>query len=145
MSDFLHFVSFPNYKPTLHTHNISIRNYYTCLEDVIRILYELRYDDKHIREVYAAFHESGYLNDTLLNVRACIIQLKPNKICLLENTTATVRSERVMFIRMYEFTGGAQQRCNTIQNAIVYIVLGLFAIVGLNISLSKLFEMFISS
>jgi hypothetical protein len=150
MSSFQNFISFPNYTPTLRTNKVIVRNNYARVEDVIRTLYELHYNDKHIREVYAAFHESGYLIDTLMNVRACVIQLEPiccscDKIHVLENTTLTVRSERVMYIRMYEFTGGTQRRCKDIQNAMFCVFLGLFAIVGLVVSLREIGELVISS
>lgn len=150
MSSFQYFISFPNYTPTLRTSNIITRSHYKRVEDVIRTLYELHYNDKHIREVYTAFHESGYLIDTLMNVRACVLQLEPiccgsDKICLLENASLTVRSERVMYIRMYEFTGGTQRRCRDIQNAMFCVFLGLFAIVGLVVSLREVGELFISS
>ena len=149
MTSFHNFVSFPNYKPTLRINKVISQQNYTRVEDIIRILYDLHYNDKHIREVYAAFHESGHFIDTLMNVRACVIQLEPiccgfDKICILENTTMTVRSERVMYIRMYEFTGGTKRRCNYIQNSMFCVLLGLFAIIGLAISIRGTVGMFIS-
>jgi hypothetical protein len=150
MTSFQDFVSFPNYKPTLRINKVIFQYNYTRVEDVIRTLYALHYNDKHIRKVYSAFHESGHLIDTLMNVRACVIQLEPiccgfDKICILENTTMTVRSERVMYIRMYEFTGGTKRRCNDIQNAMFCVLLGLFAIVGLVLSIRETIDMVISS
>lgn len=143
------FLSFPNYTPTLRSSKIIRRGNYVRLEDVIRSLYELNFHDHHIREVYAAFHESGYLMHTLQSVRAVVIQIEPicctmDKIHVLDNS-AVARSERVMYIRMHDFVGGERRRCNDIQNAALLTLLGLFAILGIILSLRSMFEMIISS
>jgi hypothetical protein len=125
------------------------RGFYSTVEDVIRTLYNLNFLDRHIHEVYSAFHERVYLMHTLKTVRAVIIQIEPvccsiDKIYVLENTAVPL-SERVMYIRMHEFSGGARRRCNDIQNTAFCAILGLFAIIGLVIALKALLDMITTS
>jgi hypothetical protein len=147
--EFHHFLSFPNYNPTLRTNKIIRRGFYSTLEDVIRTLYNLNFLDRHIRDVYSTFHEHAYLTHSLKTVRAVIIQIEPvccsiDKIYVLENTAVPI-SERVMYIRMHEFAGGARRRCSDIQNAALCAMLGLFAIIGLVIALKASLDIIISS
>lgn len=143
------FLSYPNYNPTLRSNKIVFRGRYTTLEDIIRNLYRLNFQEQHIREVYSAFHESGYLIHTLQTVRAIIIQTEPvccgfDKIHVLDNTGVPL-SERVLYIRMHDYAGGKLRRCHEIQKASLYWLLGLFAITGIVISMRALFEFAISS
>jgi hypothetical protein len=99
--------------------------------------------------MYSGFHESNYLIETLQNVRACIIQIEPaycnvDKTCVLENKMIPI-SERVMYIRMYDYTGGKRTKCNQIYFAFFMFILGLFAITGIALSLYSMFDMITSS
>jgi hypothetical protein len=142
---FQNFLSYPNYQPTLRSNKVVFRGRYTTLEDIIQNLYRLNFQDQHIREVYSAFHESGYLVNTLQTVRAVIIQTESvccgfDKVHVLDNTAVPL-SERVLYIRMHEYAGGKLRRCYDIQKASFYILVGLFAITGLAISLRALLGM----
>jgi hypothetical protein len=143
---FHNFLSFPNYQSTVRLNKVVSRGSYTSLEDIIRSLYHLNFQDKHIHEVYSAFHESVCLVHTLKTVRAVIIQTEPiccgfDKIHVLDNKAVPL-SERVLYIRMHDYADGKLRRCrcNCFQTAVLYVLLGLFAITGLIISLRCMFN-----
>ena len=140
---FHNFLSYPNYQPTLRSNKVVFRGLYTTLEDIIRNLQRLNFQDQHIRQVYSAFYEYGLVH-TLKTVRAVIIQTEPvccgfDKIYVLDNTAVPL-SERVLYIRMHDYAGGKLRRCNDIKKTMLFILLGLFAIIGLVISLRALFD-----
>ena len=147
---FHNFLSYPNYNPTLRSNKVVFHGRYTTLEDIIRNLYRLNFQDHHIREVYSAFHESRYLFHALQTVRAVIIQTEPiccgfDKIHVLDSTAVPL-SERVLYIRMHDYAGGnLKRRCRDIQKISLYVLLGLFAITGMVIGLRGSYEMVTSS
>jgi hypothetical protein len=147
------FISFPDYAPTLRSHKITSRGYYTSLDDVIHELHNLYYEHKYISEVSTAFRKYGYLADTLQNVRACVIQIKPmlrntDWVCVLENRTLMHHSDqanRVIYLRMHDYVNERQKYCQHIRNIIICGMLGLFAIIGIIVSLTCIIEMLASS
>jgi hypothetical protein len=147
--DFHNFVSFPNYQKIMRSNKIAFRGPYISLEDIIQNLYYLNFQDKHIREVYSAFHGSVLLINVLQTIRAVIIQTEPvcsgvDKILVLDNKSSVPLSERVLYIRMYDFADGKLRKCNDFQNALLNVLFGLFAIAGLLMSVRSMFEMIIS-
>lgn len=145
---FHNFLSFPNYQSTLRLNKVVSRGHYTSLEDVIRNLYNLNFQDQHIRQVHSAFHESVCLMHTLQTVRAVIIQIEPavcgfDKIHVLDNTSVPL-SERVLYIRMHDYVGGKlRERCFCFQPAVLFSLLVVFVIIGIIISLRSMVEMII--
>ncbi len=141
MSSILSFMSFPNYRPLVRSNQVVKSGIYFSIEDIISQLYKLNFHSHHIREVYTTFQESVALRDTLRTVRACVIQIEPvccsiDKIHVIENKNASVLTERVIFIKMYDYTGGKRKRCTS--TLMVYLCLILFSITGICICLNSL-------
>lgn len=135
------YISYPNYNTIVRSCTLMYHATYSTLEDIIRVLYGFEYNPQNIRELYAIFHESGYMMDTLKNVRAVVLQIHSDgvrdSICVLDNSENNRRrSERVIYIKMYDFE--KYTRKNNIVYAILYIVLGLFAITGIYVSLKTI-------
>jgi hypothetical protein len=146
MSSILSFLSFPNYRPLVQSNRVVKSGTYTTIEDIIRHLCTLHFQIHSIRELYTAFQESPMLRDTLRTVRACVIQVEPvcctiDKLHVLENKNKSVVSERVIYIQMYNFTGGHRRQCNSA--FFLYVFLSVFAIVGICICQSSFRHMLV--
>ncbi len=144
MSSISSFISFPNYRPLVRSNRVVKSGTYFSIEDIINQLYKSNFHSHHIREVYATFQESVSLRDTLRTVRACIIQVEPvcctiDKIHVIENTNISVISERVIFIKMYDFAGGKRRQCPSV--AMVYLFLTLITVSCICICLSSIRNM----
>jgi hypothetical protein len=138
------FISFPNYRPLVRSNQVVKYGNYFSVEDIINHLYILHFHSHHIREVYTIFQESSILRDTLRTVRACIIQIQPvcctiDKIHVLENKNPSVISERVIYIKMYDFTGGKRRRCTF--TLLLYLFVIIFTILCIVICLYSIRKM----
>lgn len=134
------FVSFPNARSFLVDKQVVYTKHYASLEHIIHILYRANFTNSHIRNVYTAFHESEYLLNCLHNVCVCIIQVGVNEVYVLTNRHYPL-TERAMYIRMHDFTNGKRVQCNQVKSAICMTSLGLFAILGIVISLVRAIEL----
>lgn len=146
MSSISSFISFPNYRLVVRSNQVVNYGNYSSIEDIINHLYKLNFHSHHIREVYNTFRNSISLQQTLRSVRACIIQCEHvcctiDKIHVLENRNTSVITERVMYIKMYEYTGGKRRKCTPIM--LVYLGLVLFACFGIAVCVWAIRTMFI--
>lgn len=147
MSSISPYISFPNYRHIVRSNKVMKSGTYSSIEDVVRVLYELHFHARDIRNMYDTFHESSYLRHTLQTVRACILQIESacctDKIYILENLNTPIVTERVIYIKMYDFGSGKRRRC-TLATAI-YTFLTLFSMTGIAICLYTIQTMITSS
>ncbi len=140
------FISFPNYNTTVRASCVTLSGKYTTLYDVINHLYSLGFLNHHIRGVYTTIRESPYLLNSLQSIRGVVIQMEP-ECCgrysahVLENSGRMWLSERVMYIRMHDYSNGCRVAPSVYQNALLWVVMGAFAILGIAISLVRMAEL----
>ncbi len=137
-------ISFPNFRTVVRANRVVFTGAYSTLEDIISHLYKQKFLNHHILLVYNTIRESHQLLYSLQSVRSVIVQMEPeccsrHSVHVLENTGMMPRSERVMYIRMNDYSGGRRvdmAACGP--HTLIWLLLGLFAVLGIAISISSI-------